>query len=66
MDNNKGRIKTKCKELTKYLDEHINIYVAKFRSFSDDDIDKRNLKASVLIWSLLKIMLENDGVLVGK
>src|SRR5437016_1000306 len=45
MDNNKGRIKTKCKELTKYLDEHINIYIAKFRSFLDDDIDKRNLEA---------------------
>src|SRR5438128_9960449 len=34
MDNNKGGIKTKRKELTKYLDEHINIYEAKFRSFS--------------------------------
>ena len=48
MDNNKGGIKTKRKELTKYLDEHINIYEAKFRSFSGDDIDKR--KTSKLLF----------------
>ncbi|CAG8482485.1 1997_t:CDS:10 [Paraglomus occultum] len=65
LDNNKGGIKAKRKELMKYLDDNIQVQEDKINSFAGDELNKSSLEATILVWKLLKLMIEHDGALVG-
>ncbi|CAG8481499.1 5347_t:CDS:2 [Ambispora gerdemannii] len=64
MDNNKGGVKAKRKEILKYLDLRLSEKQNQLVSHEVSDIEKENTEVST-IWKLLKVMIENDGHLIG-
>ncbi|CAG8583915.1 4203_t:CDS:2 [Dentiscutata erythropus] len=65
MDNNRGGIKAKRKHVIKYLDDQIKVAEDVLNSFAGEEVEKKNSEANTIIWHLLKIMFEHDGVLTG-
>ncbi|CAG8527417.1 9166_t:CDS:2, partial [Ambispora leptoticha] len=65
MDNNKGGVKSKRKEILKYIDLRLNEVKDQPLSHEVSDIEKVTAEDSATIWKLLKIMIENDGHIIG-
>ncbi|CAG8498209.1 3942_t:CDS:2, partial [Scutellospora calospora] len=65
MDNNRGGIKAKRKNVVKYLNDQIKIAEDVLNSFVGEEVEKKKLEANTIIWHLFKIMFEHDGIIVG-
>ncbi|CAJ0846909.1 12758_t:CDS:10, partial [Entrophospora sp. SA101] len=65
MDNNKGGVKAKKKQLNKYLGDKIISLQDSVMKFSGEEIEKKKLESTLVIWQLLKSLFENDGVIIG-
>jgi hypothetical protein len=65
MDNNRGGVKAKKKSVLKYINDQIQIAENNINSFSGES-EKNKLEAILIVWNLFKIMIENEGALVGR
>ncbi|CAG8519639.1 14042_t:CDS:2 [Acaulospora colombiana] len=65
MDNNKGGVKAKKKQVLKYLDDQLKIFEDSLGTFVGEKMEKKKLKDSIIVWNILKIMFENEGALFG-
>ncbi|KAG9295948.1 hypothetical protein G9A89_011800 [Geosiphon pyriformis] len=65
MDNNKGGIRAKRKDVLKYIETQSKEAQIKVNASIGSEVEKQNYEASAILWNLLKIIMENDGCLVG-
>ncbi|RIA82559.1 Sec23-binding domain of Sec16-domain-containing protein, partial [Glomus cerebriforme] len=65
MDNNRGGIKAKKKNVLKYINDQIQASENDISSFNGGEVEKNNLETILIVWNLFKIMFENEGALVG-
>ncbi|GES88543.1 Sec23-binding domain of Sec16-domain-containing protein [Rhizophagus clarus] len=65
MDNNRGGVKAKKKDVLKFLNDQIHVSENNISSFNEEEVEKRKLESILIVWNLFKIMFENEGVLIG-
>lgn len=64
--DNKGGLKQKRKDVSKFLDTRIAEEQGKIQSSLEGTVDRRRAEASVLLWMLLRIVNDNDGLITGR
>ncbi|GAO51778.1 hypothetical protein G7K_5871-t1 [Saitoella complicata NRRL Y-17804] len=62
---NKGSNKTKKKEVTKWMESKIEKIKQEAENEVDDDV-KLEIENQAVLWQVVKIILDNDGVIDGK
>ncbi|CAB4447046.1 unnamed protein product [Rhizophagus irregularis] len=66
MDNNRGGVKAKKKNVLKFLNDQIQVSENNISSFNGGgEVEKEKLESILIVWNLFKIMFENEGALIG-
>jgi hypothetical protein len=66
MDNNRGGVKAKKKNVLKFLNDQIQVSENNISFFNDGEVEKKKFESILIVWNLFKIMFENEGALIGR